>query len=73
MFDAVEHLFEENAFVGGVLIEENEAAIGFENDVELADDAEDAPALQAETDVRNSLYAAEALGETFDVQHGALG
>jgi hypothetical protein len=42
LFDAIEHLFEEDALMGGVLIEKNEAAIGFEHDVKFANDAEDA-------------------------------
>ena len=42
LFEAAHHLLEENAFVGGVLVEENEAPVGFENDVEAANDADKA-------------------------------
>lgn len=42
LFDAVEHLLVEDAFVGGVLIEEDKAAVGFEDHVESADDADQA-------------------------------
>ena len=42
MFHALEHFFEENAFVGGVLIEEDHASIGFHDDVEAGNDADDA-------------------------------
>lgn len=40
--EASEHLFEEDPFVGGVLVEEDQAAIGFEDDVESADDTDEA-------------------------------
>ena len=42
LFHALEHFFEEDAFVSGVLVEENHAAIGFHDDVKAADDADDA-------------------------------
>jgi len=42
LLEAIEHLFEKNAFVRGVLIEQNQPAIGFEDDVESADDADEA-------------------------------
>ena len=41
LFHAFEHFFEEDAFVRGVLIEQDQAAIGFEDDVEFADDADE--------------------------------
>jgi hypothetical protein len=42
LLEAREHLLEENPLVRGVLIEQNQAAIGFENDVEFSDDADQA-------------------------------
>jgi hypothetical protein len=42
LFHALEHFFEEDAFVSGVLVEENHAAVGFHDDVKAADDADDA-------------------------------
>ena len=35
-FHTVEHLLEQDSFVRGVLIEQNQAAVGFENDVQLS-------------------------------------
>ena len=42
LFEAVEHLLEKDALVGGVLIEQDEAAIRFEHDIEATDDADEA-------------------------------
>ena len=39
--EPLEHLFEEDAFVGGVLVEQDQAALGFEQHVETAHDADD--------------------------------
>jgi hypothetical protein len=39
LFQTIEHLFEQNALMGGVLVEQDHAAIGFEDDVEFADDS----------------------------------
>ena len=40
-FHPVEHLLKKDAFVGGVLVEQDEAAIRFEENVEFADDADE--------------------------------
>ena len=39
--EALEHLFEEDAFVGRVLVEQHQAALGFEQHVKTAHDADD--------------------------------
>ena len=41
LLHALEHFFEKNAFVRGVLVEQDHAAIGFHDHVKAADDAED--------------------------------
>ena len=41
LFEAVEHLLEEDALVGGVLVEQDQAAVGFEDNVEFTDDADE--------------------------------
>jgi hypothetical protein len=42
LFHALEHFFEEDAFVRGVLVEENHAPVGFHDDVKASDHADDA-------------------------------
>jgi hypothetical protein len=39
-FEPIEDLFEEDAFVGGVLVEQDEAAVRFEEGVETTEDAD---------------------------------
>jgi hypothetical protein len=34
-------LFKQDSFVSGVLVQQNEAAVGFQDDVEFADDADE--------------------------------
>ena len=41
-FEALEHLLEEDAFMGRVLVEQHESAFRFEQHVQPADDADDA-------------------------------
>jgi len=40
LLEAIEHLLEQNPFVRGVLVEQHQTAVGFEDDVKLADDAD---------------------------------
>lgn len=39
LFETVEHLFVEDTFVGGVLIHEDQTAVGFEEHIEIGNDA----------------------------------
>jgi hypothetical protein len=49
-FQPPQHLLEKNALVRGVLVQENQAAIGFEHDIEAANDPTNATALAASAD-----------------------
>ena len=42
LFEAVEHLLEQDPLVRGVLVEQDESAVGFEHDIKSADDADQA-------------------------------
>ena len=57
-----EHLFEQDPFVGGMLVQEDEAAIGFEDDVEASDDAYD-PERDGEEGLRGGGSGMEGGGE----------